>query len=84
VQKPVQTVPNTVLVCDVSHIDFSGLSGAEVDAVVGGSVPDFSIVRGSDWDMRGRLYAYFVRALTALQPKAFVFENVPGLLAQTT
>jgi len=86
--KPVQAVPNTVLACDVSHINFSGLSSAEVDAVVGGPpCQDFSIVRGPDWDRRGievrrgRLYAHFVRALVALQPKAFIFENVPGLVS---
>jgi len=86
--KPVQAVPNTVLACDVSHIDFSGLSSAEVDAVVGGPpCQDFSIVRGPEERRRGievrrgRLYAHFVRALVALQPKAFVFENVPGLVS---
>lgn len=30
---------------------------------------------------RGRLYAYFVKALVLLQPKVFVFENVPGLVS---
>ena len=76
---------NTALVCDVENVDFSQLSGADV--VVGGPpCQDFSIVRGPSWDRRGiqvkrgRLYSHFVRALVVLQPMAFLFENVPGLV----
>jgi DNA (cytosine-5)-methyltransferase 1 len=78
----------TALVCNVEHVDFSSLKDAEVDVVTGGPpCQDFSIVRGPDWDRRGievkrgRLYAHFVRALAVLQPKAFLFENVPGLVS---
>ena len=80
--------PGTALVCDVEHVDFSSLKDVEVDVVTGGPpCQDFSIVRGPDWDRRGievkrgRLYAHFVRALAVLQPKAFLFENVPGLVS---
>jgi DNA (cytosine-5)-methyltransferase 1 len=80
--------PGTALVCDVERVDFSPLKGVEVDVVAGGPpCQDFSIVRGPDWDRRGievkrgRLYAHFVRALAVLQPKAFFFENVPGLVS---
>jgi DNA (cytosine-5)-methyltransferase 1 len=80
--------PGTALVCDVERVDFSSLKDAEVDVVAGGPpCQDFSIVRGPDWDRkgievkRGRLYAHFVRALAVLQPKAFLFENVPGLVS---
>jgi len=80
--------PGTALVCDVERVDFSSLKGVEVDVVAGGPpCQDFSIVRGPDWDRRGievkrgRLYAHFVRALAVLQPKAFLFENVPGLVS---
>ena len=59
-----------------------------MDLVIGGPpCQDFSIVRGPEWDrrgvkvQRGRLYAHFIRALAFLQPKAFVFENVPGLIS---
>ncbi|MEM4029771.1 MAG: DNA cytosine methyltransferase [Thermofilaceae archaeon] len=76
------------LVCDVSLVDFSELADLGVDAVVGGPpCQDFSVVRGPEWDRRGievrrgRLYAHFVRALVQLQPKVFVFENVPGLVS---
>ncbi len=78
--------PGTVLACDVQQVDFSGLESMEVDVLLGGPpCQDFSIVRGPEWDRkgievrRGRLYAHFVRALAELQPKIFVFENVPGL-----
>jgi len=48
---------------------------------------DFSIVRGPQTERggisvsRGRLYSHFVRALIHLQPRIFVFENVPGLMS---
>jgi DNA (cytosine-5)-methyltransferase 1 len=79
--------PGTALVCDVERVDFSSLKDAEVDVVAGGPpCQDFSIVRGPENKRRGievrrgRLYAHFVRALVTLKPKAFVFENVPGLV----
>jgi len=78
----------TMLVCDVAYADFSSLASTGIDLVIGGPpCQDFSIVRGPEWDRkgievrRGRLYAHFVRALVALQPKVFVFENVPGLVS---
>jgi len=84
----IEAKPNSILACDVAQVDFSGLADADVDLVIGGPpCQDFSIVRGPAWDRRGievrrgRLYAHFVRALVILQPKAFVFENVPGLVS---
>lgn len=72
--------------CDVSQVDFRSLRDAGVDVVIGGPpCQDFSIVRGPSWDRRGievkrgKLYSHFVRALVQIQPKIFVFENVPGL-----
>ena len=80
-----EATPKTVLSCDVEKVLFSSLAG-EADIVVGGPpCQDFSIVRGPTRSgitvKRGRLYAHFVRALTVLRPKAFVFENVPGLIS---
>ena len=79
---------DTALACDIERVDLSSLKDADVDIVVGGPpCQDFSIVRGPEWDRRGvevkrgRLYAYFVKALALLQPKAFLFENVPGLVS---
>jgi DNA (cytosine-5)-methyltransferase 1 len=72
---------------DVSRVDFDSLRDEEVDVVIGGPpCQDFSVLRSSTAERggilvkRGRLYAYFVKALVELQPKAFVFENVPGLI----
>lgn len=73
---------------DVSELDLEILEGEEIDVVIGGPpCQDFSIVRGPPNERRGikvkrgRLYAYFVKALVLLQPKIFVFENVPGLVS---
>ncbi len=70
---------------DVEQVDFSSLCSKEIDVVTGGPpCQDFSLIRGSEKRKgigvkRGRLYVHFVRALVALQPKMFVFENVKGL-----
>jgi DNA (cytosine-5)-methyltransferase 1 len=69
---------------DVAELRFEGL---EADVVIGGPpCQDFSILRASTAERggitvrRGRLYSYFVKALAILKPKAFLFENVPGLV----
>ena len=84
----VEAEAGTVLICDAALADFTPLRDLEVDVVVGGPpCQDFSIVRGPENRRkgikvsRGRLYAHFVRALATLKPKAFVFENVPGLVS---
>ncbi len=73
------------LVGDIAEIDFEGIK-KPVDVLIGGPpCQDFSVVRGPAQERRGievrrgRLYAHFIRALIHLQPKVFVFENVPGL-----
>jgi len=83
----VEAEAGTALACDVALVDFTPLRDLEVDVVAGGPpCQDFSIVRGPENRRkgikvsRGRLYAHFVRALATLKPKAFVFENVPGLV----
>jgi DNA (cytosine-5)-methyltransferase 1 len=76
----------TYFVGDVSQVDFGRITVNDLDVMVGGPpCQDFSVIRGPQAERqgldvkRGRLYAHFVRALIHLQPKAFVFENVPGL-----
>jgi DNA (cytosine-5)-methyltransferase 1 len=73
---------------DVEDVDFSVFSAQEeIDVVTGGPpCQDFSLIRGAEKRKgiavkRGRLYVHFVRALVALQPKMFVFENVKGLMS---
>jgi DNA (cytosine-5)-methyltransferase 1 len=78
---------SAVYLGSIEDLDFGSLQlDAEVDVLIGGPpCQDFSIVRGPAWDRkgievkRGRLYSHFIRALVAVRPKIFVFENVPGL-----
>ena len=73
---------------DIQNVDFSQL-GHQPDIVIGGPpCQDFSMAinkKGVDRPGlnggRGKLYVEFVRALMFLQPKMFVFENVPGLVS---
>lgn len=73
---------------DVRNVDFSQL-GHQPDIVIGGPpCQDFSMaISKKDKERpglnggRGKLYVEFVRALMFLQPKMFVFENVPGLVS---
>lgn len=71
--------------------DISKLSGTDtlkrigknVDVVIGGPpCQSFSILgsRGSVQDPRGQLAYEYVRFVKEINPKAFLFENVPGLL----
>jgi len=87
---PVASFPNgrAVYEGDVEKVNFLNPAACSVDVLLGGPpCQDFSVVRGPEWDRqgirveRGRLYLQFIRALTALKPKLFVFENVPGLVS---
>ena len=75
---------------NIKDLDFSALKllYPDPDVVIGGPpCQDFSLARGTDLanagigTERGRLYAYFVKALIFLRPKYFVFENVPGIIS---
>jgi len=81
----VEAEKGAILVCDVEKVYFDRLREDSVDIVIGAPpCQDFSVIRGPNRRgvevKRGRLYAHFVRALVALQPKVFLFENVPGLI----
>ena len=73
---------------DVREVDFSHFD-QQPDIVIGGPpCQDFSMaISKKDEERpglnggRGKLYVEFVRALMFLQPKLFVFENVPGLIS---
>jgi DNA (cytosine-5)-methyltransferase 1 len=61
-----------------------GLKKGELDVLVGGPpCQGFSINAPERFldDPRNRLFTDYVRFLEELEPKAFVFENVPGLLS---
>lgn len=68
---------------DVRDVDFSCLQPLDPDVLIGGPpCQDFSLSKGTKREGlnggRGKLYLQFLRALMFLQPKMFVFENVPG------
>jgi len=70
---------------DIQEVDFSSLK-ITPDVLIGGPpCQDFSMVQGSQRQGlnggRGKLYVQFIRAVMFLQPKIFVFENVPGLIS---
>ncbi|MEM3192479.1 MAG: DNA cytosine methyltransferase [Candidatus Parvarchaeota archaeon] len=77
--------PPFIINGSIEEVDFSSLPFDHSDVVLGGPpCQDFSIIRGKDERKgidvkRGQLYSYFIEALVKLQPKIFVFENVPGL-----
>lgn len=75
--------PNVPNLGDVMKIEWEQYKG-KADLIVGGSpCQSFSIGGkrlGMD-DPRGNLALHYLRIVRAIQPKWFVFENVPGLLS---
>jgi DNA (cytosine-5)-methyltransferase 1 len=69
---------------DVTKVDWSKYRGA-VDLVVGGSpCQAFSVAgkREGLMDARGQLMLEYVRAVAEIEPRWFLWENVPGVLSQ--
>ena len=67
---------------DIRFIDGSLYRG-KVDLLVGGSpCQSFSQMghRKGLEDVRGTLFYYFAKLIRDVQPKAFIFENVPGMI----
>lgn len=67
---------------DIIEVDFSTVPDCEV--ILGGfPCQDFSVIwrRPGIHGLRGDLYRHFVRAVISKRPKAFVAENVKGLLS---
>ncbi len=66
----------------VEEVDFDRVGSA--DLVIGGfPCQDFSMIwkRPGLHGTRGNLYTYFLQAVASTQPRAFVAENVAGLLS---
>jgi len=77
----VEHAPITALTPD----DVAAKSGGDVDVVVGGpSCQGFSTARKDRWndpeDDRNRLWTHMLAVVERLQPRAFLIENVPGLV----
>ena len=67
---------------DIRFLD-GGIYEGQVDLLVGGSpCQSFSIIgkRGGFNDTRGTLFYEYARIVKETQPKAFIFENVRGML----
>jgi DNA (cytosine-5)-methyltransferase 1 len=78
---------NIMISGSIENINFHEISEEDIDVVIGGPpCQDFSVLRSPDKRKgidvsRGRLYSHFIRGLKNIQPKIFVFENVPGLIS---
>lgn len=75
-----------MLNCDIAYLteeDLSeALNGRQIDIVVGGPpCQSYSTVGKRQMDERANLFLQYKRVLQILQPKAFVFENVVGILS---
>jgi DNA (cytosine-5)-methyltransferase 1 len=82
---------NSVLNVEINDNTISGLfekirqSGKKIDLIIGGPpCQAYSLLRRHqdkiEEDPRNKLYIQYGRFLKEFKPKAFVFENVPGLL----
>lgn len=66
---------------DIENINFDDIPDADI--MTGGfPCQDFSMIwkRGGIETERGNLYSYFVKAVEKKKPKAFIAENVKGLI----
>lgn len=75
-----------MLNCDIVDLDEKtlgeALNGEKVDIIVGGPpCQSYSTVGKRQLDDRANLFLQYKRVLQILKPKAFVFENVVGILS---
>ena len=70
-------------ICDLSEPLLDAvLAGQQVDLVVGGPpCQSYSTLGRRQMDARANLFLQYKRVLAHLRPRAFVFENVSGLLS---
>lgn len=63
-------------------LELTGLDKEDVDVIIGGPPCQGFSLSGKRMidDERNKLYKNFVRLVSELKPKAFVMENVPGLI----
>ena len=79
--------PNVeMLNCDINNLTEKilekALKGQKIDIVVGGPpCQSYSTLGKRQMDERANLFMQYKRVLMILQPKAFVFENVVGILS---
>ena len=78
-----------MLNCDINQLTEEKfqeiLKGQSVDLIVGGPpCQSYSTLGKRQMDERANLFMQYKRILNILQPKAFVFENVSGILRIST
>ncbi len=75
--------PEIVFETDVRHFDFQKFSG--VDLIAGGPpCQPFSVGgKAKGFDDERDMFPYSISAIRQLMPKAFIFENVKGLLRKS-
>lgn len=79
--------PNVKMInCDINDLDETmlntALQGRVVDIIVGGPpCQSYSTVGKRQMDERANLFMQYKRVLRIIRPKAFVFENVVGILS---
>lgn len=79
--------PNaTMLNCDIADLTKESLKeavkGKQIDLIVGGPpCQSYSTLGKRQMDGRANLFTQYKRILEILKPKAFIFENVSGLLS---
>lgn len=76
-----KNIGNHIICGDINHIDINTIPKADV--LIGGpACQSFSLAGNRDiYDIRGQLVWNYVEILKHVEPKAFVFENVQGLLS---
>jgi len=70
-------------ICDISSNDFFNIPNfTEVDLIIGGPpCQSYSTLGKRQMDNRANLFMQYKRILSILKPKAFMFENVTGILS---
>ncbi|MDY0278278.1 MAG: DNA cytosine methyltransferase [Acholeplasma sp.] len=75
---PIETIDESLLL--KNNINYS-----DIDLIIGGPpCQSFSTIGKRKNDSRSRMYEEYVRILTLLKPKVFIFENVLGILSFKT
>lgn len=72
-------------ICDITDdIIDQYVDGKEVDVIIGGPpCQSFSTVGQRQYDDRAKLSHQYLRILEKIKPKAFLFENVKGILSMS-
>lgn len=85
-----KNLPHPAICGDVASLsgaaicEMASIGRGEVDLLAGGPpCQGFSVQRiGSDYDPRNALVLDFARLIVEIEPRAFLMENVPGLLGK--